>query len=98
MLNPTDPEHLVDSKGRPYFLWDCELTLDEFRQKLRSSDAGQRAYLLAKLMRQAKPDDVFQFVSPREIRDSWPQLQRHLGRSREFWAWLLESWKKLGRV
>ena len=65
-------------------LWDCKLTLEEFRQRLRSS--GQKAYLLAKVMRQAKPDDAFRLVSPREIHESWPQLQRYLGRSRAFWA------------
>ena len=45
------------------------MTLEEFLAGLRNPDPGVRAYLVAKLMRQAKPDDVFSFVSRREIED-----------------------------
>jgi hypothetical protein len=45
-------------------------------------------------MRQAKPDDVFLFVTVKEIEDLWPDLQRYLGRSREFWTWLLDLWRR----
>src|SRR4051812_94212 len=53
MLNPTPPEHLVNEDGQPYFLWDSEMTLDEFRTGLRDPDPEGRAYLTGKLMRQA---------------------------------------------
>jgi hypothetical protein len=95
MLNPTPPERLTDQNGHPYFLWDSEMTLDEFRQALRDLDPEPRAYLIGKLMRQAKPDDVFTFVSRREIRELWPRLERYLGKSRAFWTWLFEAWDKL---
>jgi hypothetical protein len=92
LLCPT-PEHLLaDREGRPWFLWDCELTLSEFRAKLRTGDRAQRAYLVGKLMRQAKPDDVFSFTSLAEIRDLWPDLAGTLGRTRDFWEWLLAKW------
>jgi hypothetical protein len=92
-LNPTAPEHLVDERGRPYFLWDVDMTLDRFRELLRSGDPELRAYLVGKLMRQAKPDDVFSFVSLEEIRAVLPGARRHLGRSGPFWEWLLDVWK-----
>ena len=38
MLSPTPPEKMVDTQGRPYFLWDCDMTLDEFRQGLADPD------------------------------------------------------------
>lgn len=44
-------------------------------------------------MRQAKPDDVFRFVTLREIDESLPGAERYLGRSRPFWKWLLEQWR-----
>ena len=94
VLNPTPPDRLVDAVGRPYFLWDVDLTLDRFRALLDSDDLEVRAYLVGKLMRQAKPDDVFQFVTLAEVRDLWPRLERHLGRSREFWRWLLGVWEE----
>ena len=61
-------------------------------------DSEVRAYLLGKLMRQAKPDDVFSFASPRTIRELWPRLERYLGKSREFWTWLFDTWERQGHV
>src|SRR5262249_46177738 len=94
ILNPTPLDRMCDPKGRPYFLWDSDTTLDRFRELLRDPDRRVRAYLIGKLMRQAKPDDVFSFVRLSEIIDLWPDLGRYLGRSRTFWVWLLERWGK----
>jgi len=41
---------------------DEAMTLDESRKRLRDPDPDVRAYVLGKLVRQAKPDDVFTFV------------------------------------
>ena len=98
VLSFTPPERLTDARNRPYFLWDCDLTLDQFRRGLGDPDPDVRAYLVGKLMRQAKPDDVFLFVRPGEIRELWPRLTRYLGRTREFWLWLFETWEGQGRV
>jgi hypothetical protein len=92
MLNATSREALIDARGRPYFLWDCELTLAEFEERLRDPDPAVQAYFVGKVMRQAKPDDVFRFVSLAKIRALWPALERHLGRERTFWAWVLDTW------
>lgn len=92
MLAPTPPEKLTDAAGRPYFLWDCDLTLGQFEQRLRESQREGKAYLVGKLMRQAKPDDVFTFVTIEEIVELWPTLERYLGRQRPFWRWLLGYW------
>jgi hypothetical protein len=98
ILSPTPPNLLVDPQGRPYFLWDMDLTLDAFRARLTDTDPDVRAYFIGKLMRQAKPDDVFTFVTPRTIRDQWTLIERHLGQTREFWVWLFASWERLGHV
>jgi hypothetical protein len=92
MLDPTPPGRLVDRQNRPYFLWDMDLTLDEFRARLADPDPDVRAFFVGKLMRQGKPDDVFTFVSESTIRELWPRLDRHLGQQRDFWRWLLEVW------
>lgn len=68
------------------------MTLDEFVRRLREEGVEGRAYLLGKLMRQAKPDDVFTFATVAEIVDAWPALRRYLGRSEPFWRWLLGQW------
>lgn len=94
VLNPTPRERLVDAQGRPYFLWDVDMTLERFEELLRTGDRETRAYLVGKLMRQAKPDDVFSFVTVAGIRDLWDDLVRYLGRSRPMWQWLLDVWAK----
>lgn len=67
-------------------------------QGLASPDPDVRRYLAAKLMRQAKPDDVFQFLDLRDIVAWWPGIQRYLGKSRGFWTWLLQRWESQGVV
>lgn len=86
---------MVDAQGRPYFLWDLDWTLDHFLEQLRTATGATRAWLMGKLLREAKPDDVFQFVTLREITEIWPAVQGHLGRRREFWTWLLTEWGAL---
>lgn len=98
MLAPTPRERLIDPQGRPYFLWDVDMTLDEFERRLETADASSRAYLLGKVMRQAKPDDALQYVTPQEIADCWPSIEPHLGNSRPFWTWLLKQWERCGVV
>jgi hypothetical protein len=93
VLATTPADRLVDARGRPYFLWDEDLTLDELRQRLRDADADVRAYYIGKLMRQAKPDDVFSFVTLADVYAHLPALDRYLGQTREFWHWLLERWR-----
>lgn len=92
-LFPTPPDKPVDASGRPYFLWDMDMTVEEFKRRLRESGLEGRAYLVGKLMRQAKPDDVFTFVTIDGIVELWPVLQRYLGRQRPFWRWLLAYWE-----
>lgn len=98
ILAPTPPDRMLDAKGRPYFLWDEDIALDVFRARLADPDPEVRAYFVGKLMRQAKPDDVFTFVSLREIRELFPLVVRYLGRTRDFWTWLLDRWKALPRA
>ncbi len=92
ILCPTPKENLLDAQGRPYFLWDVDLSLGAFRERLRTGSRTERAYWTGKLLRQAKPDDALQWVTSADVVELWPDLQRHLGRSRDFWAWLLELW------
>lgn len=95
MLNPTPAERFFDPQGRPYFLWDCDLSEAAFRALVADPDPEVRAAAIGKLMRQAKPDDVFRYVSESEVRALWEQIRPYLGKTREFWTWLLETWSAL---
>jgi hypothetical protein len=73
----------------PYFLWWTDLTIGDFKHRLATGTAEERAYYMGALLREANSRDVWLFVTPKEVREAWPQLLRHLGRSRAMWAWLL---------
>ena len=64
--------------------------MGQFKVHLASPDPEERAYWMGALLREANTRDVWLFVDPEDIRALWPRLIRHLGRSRQMWAWLLE--------
>lgn len=87
---------LCDARGRPYFSWDSDLTLDRWRALVADPDPDVRAFYIGRLMRQARPDDVFLFVDAPAIVAVWDVVAAHLGKQRPFWTWLLQSWGALG--
>ncbi|MBI4950448.1 MAG: hypothetical protein HY908_00295 [Myxococcales bacterium] len=88
LLPPTCAD-LEDPAARPYFLWWTDTTVGELRSLLTSPDVETRAYWMGALLREANTRDVWSFVRPQQIRELWPSLLRHLGRSRAMWAYLL---------
>ena len=88
-LPPTSPS-LMDDSHRPYFLWWTKANVADLRAALADPDPEVRAYWMGALLREANTRDVWLFVTPEIIRAQWDRLQRHLGRSRAMWAYLLE--------
>lgn len=80
----------------PYFLWDEPMTIAELRLKLNSSSSEEKMRILGKILREARDTDVWKFTTPREVWRNWDNLEKHLGRRREFWKFLLEFWDKEG--
>jgi len=88
---------MVDNRGRLYFLPDTlDMTLEKFRKALADPNLEARAVFLACLLRNARSDDVFFLVSPRELREMWSLVEGRLGMREEFWCWLMDSLKELG--
>lgn len=48
------------------------------------------------LLRQAKPDDVFRFVTAEEIRAAWPDIRVGVGNRRAFWDGYIAAWDRFG--
>jgi hypothetical protein len=88
---------LSSDEAIPYFLWDAPMTMRELRERLDASD-DDRIYLLGKIMREARETDVWLFTTPEEVTLRWPDLERHLGRRRDFWNFLLRQWREQGLV
>lgn len=88
---------LDDPRARPYFLWDePTTTVATFRAALAAASPDDKARLLGKLMREARDEDVWRFTTVDEVRDLFGKIDRHLGRRREFWRYLLAAWQHHG--
>jgi hypothetical protein len=87
---------LSSPQAIPYFLWDEPMTVAEFRQRLQTASTAEQTRLLAKLLREARDTDVWQFVSPAEVWQRWPAVAPQVGRRRRFWEFLLGHWQKEG--
>lgn len=81
---------------RPYFLWDEDVSTDEFRARLLGPNEHDRLRLLAKLLREARDTDVWKFVTPDEVARALPAIRRRLGRRAAFWEFLIEGWRDDG--
>lgn len=85
-------------RDRPYFLWDVPVTEPELRERLREPDADTRAQWQARILREARFDDVWRYLTLEEILRDWPNIRRHLGRRRGFWEFLLQGWRDDGFI
>jgi hypothetical protein len=83
---------LKDDFSRPYFLWDEERTVGEFRESLQNASPQEWARAVGKLMREARDPDVWKFVSPKQVWNNFSSLKPYLGRRAGFWEYLLNSW------
>ncbi len=81
-------------KDRPYFLWDVDVTSEELRQRLRLDDPDIRAQWQGRVMREARFEEVWDYLTLEEVLRDWPHITRHLGKSRAFWEFLLDGWKR----
>lgn len=81
---------------RPYFFWDEDVSIDELRTALQGSDPVVRDRLFGKMLREARDLDVWSFVTPAEVAEALPRLQRRIGRRYGFWLFLIEGWRRDG--
>jgi hypothetical protein len=84
------------ASDRPYFLWDVDVTDAELRARLRHPDPKIRAQWQGRILREARCDEVWGYVTLDEVVRDWALIERHLGRRRPFWQWLLDGWRRDG--
>ena len=82
----------------PEFLWwdGVQVTADELRRHLHAPDAAERALWAGRILREARYQDVWTWLSLAEILRDWPLIRRNLGRRRAMWDSLLEGWRRDG--
>lgn len=83
---------------RPWFLWDLDVTDAELRERLRQPDADARAQWQGRVMREARFDEVWMYLTLDVVLRDWEAIRRHLGRKRAFWEFLLKGWREDGLI
>jgi hypothetical protein len=87
---------LDSDDAQPEFIWDVEITFGELKRLLRHPDRKTRALWTARVMREARYQDVWSLLSLRDVVELYPDLRAHLGRARPMWDSLIEGWRADG--
>lgn len=80
------------------FAWDRKETPDSLRAKLAQASPEHWIELAAWILREARVSEVWEFLRPGEIAEHFGSLAPRLGRRRDFWTYLIMTWRELGRI
>lgn len=80
------------------FAWDRPETAASLRVRLGSATATEWLRTAAWLMREARVEQVWQFLTLRQVAEHFPQLSPMLGHRRPVWEHLLRAAHELGRI
>jgi hypothetical protein len=85
-------------KDRPDFLWDEPLSRDDLKKVLAGEDEKERLYYAAKILREARFEEVWEYLSPAFVVSHWEKLRARLGRKKGFWEFLYTTWREHGLI
>jgi hypothetical protein len=80
------------------FAWDRPETAESLRVRLAAADEREWLRLAAWILREARVDEVWQFLTLAQISAAADRLLPHLGRRRALWTYLLRAARELGRI
>lgn len=80
------------------FAWDRPESAESLRAKLAVPSSSEWLRTAAWLMREARVEQVWQFLSLRQVANHFPRIAPMLGRRRPVWEHLLRAAHELGRL
>ena len=83
---------------RPDFLWDERTTRSDLKQLLSGGDEEARLYYAAKILREARFEEVWEYLSPTFLADNWDKLHSRLGGKQRFWGFFYSTWRADGLI
>ena len=98
----TAPQLTLDvqsPEAAPYFTWDAPVRNAEIRRALREGAPDERLQWMARILPEARYDDIWAYLSRRrDVLPSWERLRPRLGRRRPRWEFLIDRWRRAGLV
>jgi hypothetical protein len=80
------------------FAWDRPETAETLHRRLAEASGAEWLQAAAWVMREARIEQVWEFLSLPEVADHFTQLKPLLGRRRQVWEHLLRAAHELGRI
>ncbi len=80
------------------FAWDRPETEATLRARLQSATGTEWLRTAAWLMREARVEEVWRYLTLQEVADRFPELSPLLGRRQPVWEHLLRAARELGRI
>jgi hypothetical protein len=80
------------------FAWDRPETADSLRHRLAQQTGQEWLRTAAWVMREARIEEVWDYLSLEEVAGRFPELRPHLGRRLPVWESLLNAAHELGRI
>ena len=87
----------IDPETLP-IAWDRPESVESLKAKLIAADSTEWIRLASWIMREAKTQQVWQFISLAEIDSRYDQLHPRLGRRQKLWDYLIKSAREMGRI
>ena len=90
----SEQENVPAPHQRPYFIWNADLTEQDVRQILASDDEYERTRMIGHIVRNARFDDVWKYVTLQDVIDNWRIVRGFLWPPslREVWTWAPQVW------
>ena len=80
------------------FAWDRPESAASLRAKLADAAPTEWTRIAAWIMREARVEEVWRFLTLPQIDRAFPELAPLLGRRRPLWEYLLRAARELGRL
>ena len=80
------------------FAWDRDESPESLRARLAAASSEQWLELAAWILREARVNEVWEFLHPQDVAACFRALEPRLGRRRDFWSYLITTWRELGRL
>lgn len=77
--------------SKPYFLWDYDLTEKDVQRILQEGNETSRRWLIARILEHAHFNDVFKYLTLKEIVTYFPKL-RMRPVIKKYWQRALTTW------
>ena len=79
-------------------MWDYFLTNKEIKDILNSSNEDKKIWLISKIMRDAKFEDIWELIDLKEIWKYKNDFKHRLGHRKKLWDFLFKKYKEYGII